>query len=112
MVSHTWALVSWSPPTDKGGLGNISKYRATAEPRPWGGGVGGATNSSCVEVECEVRLEEVPGDKVTMNLTNLVPAIAYSLQLLAFSSGSDLQSKPSQQVAFSTQQHSKLKGSS
>lgn len=74
--------------------GNSSSGREEKESR---------VNSSCVESECETRREEVPGTETTVNLTDLVPGVEYSLTLIAFSNGSSLRSSPSELVSFTTE---------
>ncbi len=120
-TGRTWALVSWLPPsTDRGNLSAISKYVITALPQAFnsdGGlqissetgllqnGRGSGSNSSCVEVECETHVVEVPGNETTSNLTGLVPALQYTLAISAFSNGSRLQSAPSESTTFTTLLH-------
>ena len=121
-VGNTWALVSWTPPTNKGSIGSISKYAVSGLPKPTN--YGNATemnamrgrfederhqrNTACVEFECETRYEEVLSNMTVLNLTGLVPAINYTLVIFAFSNGSNLQSGPSQQLHFITKVHGRL----
>lgn len=121
-VGRTWALITWSPPSDKGSIGVITNYTVMAVPHPFRGsetssnGSGeeswrlSLVNSSCIEAECETRHKEVPGSETAVNLTDLVQGVQYSLTLTAFSNGSNLQSVPNDLINFTTLAYGELAG--
>ena len=123
-VGNTWAFISWIPPATSGSIDFISNYAISSVPQPTNYSTDSDTlreaeieipmrnftylkNSACVEIQCEELYKIVSAATTSVNLTELVPAINYSVSVFVFSNGSNLQSRASQQVQFTTETNGK-----
>lgn len=128
LTGSTWFSMTWSPPQSQGSQ-PVSAYRVRATPQPTnyssrsnpvtllsdnqdtgvnqippptlltGGGMY-STDSACVEVDCD-RVEVIAGETL-VNVSGLIPAVEYVVQVVALSNGTNLESDPSSDLSLKT----------
>ena len=64
-------------------------------------------NTACVEVVCEPILIRIEASFTAFNLSGLIPALTYDLVIHSLSNGTNLISKASDAIPFTTQPFSK-----
>ena len=126
-IGSTWAVLEWSLPFQNGNTIPISGYRLTASPIPTNYSDANVfhrraptlrtvissgiefnyttvafANSACVEVKCEDAVSVTGSDRLSVNITGLIPFVIYSATVSALANGTNLESEQSHSEHFLT----------